>query len=490
MLNLIDRMVGYLAPKTALRRAYYRTRLDVVAQFEGASKADRVSRWRTRSTSANSEARPALRLLRDRSRDLVRNNPYAAAAVREIPAHTVGDGIIPRARGRTPEQTQRVEARAKRWFDTPACDANGMHNFYGLENQIMRAIVESGEVLVRRRRRRASDGLPVPLQVQVLEADHLDMLKDGMISPSGNRIIQGVEFDRLGRRVAYWLYPDHPGEALIYSRSTQSVRVPAEDVLHIYRMDRPGQVRGVPWASPILIRMRGFDEYQDAHLERQKAAACYAGFIYTPPEAMFDTGEQQETTLPEKLEPALFEELPGGRRIEFSDPPGVEGYDEYSTVTLHGVSTGYGIPYFVLTGDLRNVNYSAGRMGWLSFQRDIGQWRWHMLIPQLCEPVWRWFAEAQVVAGIESEWVPGDWTPPRRELVDPSREIPAYTDAMRAGSLTLYENIRQQGWDPEDFLREVEEGNRRLDELGIVLDSDPRKTSTSGLRQAPASDDE
>ena len=97
---------------------------------------------------------------------------------------------------------------------------------------------------MRRRVRRSSDGLPVPLQLQILEADFLDTSKSG---PSGaSRMVQGIEFDGLGRRQAYWLHGEHPGDAFA-SRfgSIESRAVPASEIAHIYEKQR-AQARGVP----------------------------------------------------------------------------------------------------------------------------------------------------------------------------------------------------------------------------------------------------
>lgn len=481
-MNVLDRAIAWVSPKAGARRQAYRQYL---ASYDGASKGRRTEGWRTHSTSATAEIRGSLTLLRNRSRDLVRNNPYAAAAVREIPAHMVGEGIIPQAQGARPEDTQRLERLVKAWFDTPACDADGRHDFYGIQNLVARTVVEAGECLVRMRRRNASDRLPVPMQLQVLEPDHLDTMKDGHRLPNGNRIIQGVEFNGIGRRVAYWLFPDHPGDTYWTPASIQSRRIPAEEIIHVYRMDRPGQVRGVPWSAPIIIKLRDFSDYEDAQLMRQKTAACFAAFVYN--DDAFSSGST-DTELPEKIEPGMLEELPGGKRIEFSSPPAAEGYEDYSLVTLHSVATGFGVPYSVLTGDLRQVNFSSGRMGWLSFNRNIAQWRANMLIPQLCRGVWDWFIPlAQLQAGVGRAEV--TWTAPRRELVDPSREIPAIRDAVRSGVLTQDEAIREAGYDPADFYREVAETNRRMDELGLVFDSDPRRVSRAGLAQNPPPED-
>ena len=83
----------------------------------------------------------------------------------------------------------------------------------------MRSVAESGEVLVRRRRRRLSDGYPVSVQLQVLEADYLDTSKTTAL-PNGGQIIQGVEFDVLGNLVAYWLFRQHPGSTFLTANSS------------------------------------------------------------------------------------------------------------------------------------------------------------------------------------------------------------------------------------------------------------------------------
>jgi capsid protein len=106
-----------------------------------------------------------------------------------------------------------------------------------------------------------------------------------------------------------------------------------------------------------------------------------------------------------------------------------------------------------------------------------------LFIPQLCQPVWGWFMEACVAARLLPAPVPARWSPPRRELTDPAREIPALTNAVRGGQMLLPELLRMNGIDPDDYLRELQEWNKAMDEAGIVLDSDPRKTSAAGLTQ-------
>jgi capsid protein len=144
-------------------------------------------------------------------RDLVRNNPHAAKAVAVLVNNIVGSGIMPRAASGDDKLDRKVDALFERW--TADCDADGQLDFYGLQTLICREMVEAGEVLVRRRLRRASDGLAVPLQLQVLEADFLDATKSSNVG--AGRIVQGIEFDPVGKRRAYWLHPEHPGDAMV-----------------------------------------------------------------------------------------------------------------------------------------------------------------------------------------------------------------------------------------------------------------------------------
>lgn len=485
--NLLDRAIAQVSPSWALRRMQYR---HAVALFEGASKGRRTRHWKTPDSSIQADTRRGLSVLRARSRHLGQNNAYAAAAHRELPANMVADGITPHVNLPDPDLRKPGETLIKEWFDTTACDYDGRHNFYGIESLVARTVVEAGECLVRRHRRPGpmSD---IPLQLQVLEPDHIDTMKDGVTTTGGGIIIQGVEFDSAGRRIAYWLFDSHPGDQHYTMSPLKSRRIPATEIAHVFRVDRAGQVRGVPWSAPVIIRMRDFDEYEDAQLTRQKIAACFSVFIH--PGDQFGQAAavtDDERLLPERVEPGMIELLPDGKDVTFANPPGVHGYGEYSTITLHEIATGIGVPYSVLTGDLSRVNFSSGRMGDRAFARNVKQWQHNMLIPQLCQPVERWFNDAIVTARKLPAPVPFRWSPPRRELTDPAREIPALRDAARSGQITQPELVRQNGYDPDDFLREIQDWNRRMDEMGVVLDSDPRKVSGAGLTQARSGESE
>jgi lambda family phage portal protein len=215
-MNWLDRTIGYVAPATALRRARHRAAMTALARsYEGARVGRRTEGWVVAGTSVNAEIGTALSRLRDRSRDLVRNNAYAAKAVQAVVSNLVGTGILPRARSGDPAINEMADKLWARFAES--CDADGLTDFSGLQALIVRAMAESGECPVRIRERRIEDGLAVPLQLQVLEPDHLDTAKTGDLA-NGGFVVQGVEFDPLGRRRAYWMFPVHPGEVAMFRR--------------------------------------------------------------------------------------------------------------------------------------------------------------------------------------------------------------------------------------------------------------------------------
>lgn len=483
-MNALDRVIAAVAPRAALKRAQARMALNIVRAYEGASKGRRTDGWRTRSTSANSEIRKALPLLRDRARDLVRNNPYAARGVGVIAANLVGYGVKTAIQAPNKKAAKTLQAAWLAWAESTECDADGMHDLYGLQELVARGIVESGEMLVRRRWRRASDGLTVPMQLQVLEPDFLDTSREGALS-NGNVIIQGIEIDKLGRRVAYYLFDEHPGDGWSFSRgSFTSHRVPAADILHVYRMDRAGQLRGVSWFSPVILRLRDFDEYEDAQLVRQKIAACFTAFVYDAEVASESTGASGDMDLSERLEPGAIEFLPPGKTITMNAPPTVQGYSEYTSVSLHAIAAGLGVPYESLTGDYSQVNFTSGRMGRAEFHALLDVWQWKMFVPRMCGGVFGWFVEAALLAGLPAQGATAKHIAPRRTLVDPTREVPSIIKAVRAGLQSMPNAIREMGIEPETMLDEIANWNSDIDRLKIVLDSDPRKTSAAGLTQA------
>lgn len=460
-----------------------------VRRYDGAAKSRRTHRWYAPNTSANSETMYGLITLRNRSRDLRRNNPYAARAIQGITNNTIGHGIETQFRtaGKDLGANNPVQIMWDAWTQSKDIDYDGRHDIYGLQRLIMDAVVESGEVLIRKRYNAAND---FPLQFQVLESDFLDITKNYPIEPNGNHVIQGIEFDPQGRRVAYHLYEAHPGgyDPQYYVTTLKSTRVPAEEVYHIYRQERPGQARGVPWLAPVIMRLKDLDDYEDAHLLRQKIAACFTAFVRDISGEVVDENESdQDMALSERLEPGLIEHLPNGKTIEFTTPPPVTNYKEYLTVLLHGIAAGVGATYEVLTGDLSQVNFSSARMGWLEFQRNIQTWRDGIIIPCFLDPIVEDFKNTAMILGEDPTRLEAQHVPPKREMIDPTKEIPATILALRGGLTTWSDEIMALGKDPADHFAQYKKDLELLDQLDIPLSSDPRVPVAGG--PAPAEKD-
>ncbi|MBB6589901.1 phage portal protein [Ralstonia solanacearum] len=436
--------------------------------------------------------------LRIKSRDLVRRNAWAQAGIEAFVANAVGTGIKPQSLSTDDAFKAEVQALWRDW--TAEADAAGQTDFYGLQALACRAMLEGGECLIRLRPRREEDGLAVPLQLQLLEAEHLPMHLNTDL-PSGNVVRAGIEFDGLGRRVAYHLYRSHPDDGRLAPMSGQggldTVRVDASEIIHLFRVLRPGQIRGEPWLSRALVKLNELDQYDDAELVRKKTAAMFAGFVtrQSPEDNLMGEGLPDEAGISlVGLEPGTLQILEPGEDIKFSDPADVGGsYGEFLRTQFRAVAAALGITYEQLTGDLTGVNYSSIRAGLLEFRRRCEMVQHSVLVHQMCRPVWAAWMKQAVLAGalvapgfarggaarrrqyLQAKWVPQGW-----QWVDPEKEFKAMLLAIRAGLMSRSEAISTFGYDAEDIDREIAADNARADALGLVFDSDPRHTAKDG----------
>jgi len=500
------------APAAPVRTAKMRYRVkgtkSYVRSFEsgydGASQGRRLSEWNPRSEGVNRLTIAGLQWQRNRSRDLVRKVSWITSAVDSIVANVVGDGIRPMSMAPDPEWRKAALAVWGDWAQE--ADADGLSDFYGLEASATRAMVEAGEVFIRIRRRLTTDGLAVPIQLQVLEAEHVPLWKNEAGGPGQNRIVSGIEFDGMGRRRGYWMYKDHPGESIMTGGSIaqQPVFVPADQVIHLYRALRPGQVRGVPWVAPVMLRTRDLLEYEDAEIVRKKTAAMYAGFItqMNPDgDPLGVDGEDTDGTPLASLEPGTMQVLDPGEDVTFSSPAEVGGsYDAFMQVQLRAIAAGVGVTYEQMTGDLRGVNFSSIRAGLNEYQRRTEPIQKGVVAFLLCRRVWETVVTEAIATGALSApdgylknprpWLRAEWVAPGWRYVNPSQEIAAEKDAVRSGFTSRQKVARGHGADVEDIDRQNSEDQKRQDDLGLVYDTDARKVSVVGVGQMGAPGEE
>jgi lambda family phage portal protein len=497
---LIERALLHLFPGWAKSRLVNRMAAQrLLALYDGGRLSERTGGWRSDSTGPNTEIGPALSLLRDRSRDLVRNNGYASAGLEKLVSYQVGTGIVPRSMTGDDAADELANALWAEW--ARHADLTRRQDIYGIQAMAARSRAEAGEALAllvplgaNEARRR---GQRVPLAVQMLEADHLDVTYDEVL-PGGRQIRQGVEIDAGGAPLGFWLNENHPGEYDISFRpGFARRRFDASRMLHLYRQDRPGQLRGVPDLASVMLKLRQLDDLEDATLQQAVVQACVAAFVTSnaePARAPLE-GINASTGAQEKvIRPGMTERLLPGEAVDFLTPSSNSQFGELSRHQLRVIAEGFGLTYDLLTGDLSQANYSSLRAGRLAFKRRLEQAQWLLLIPRFCQPVWDAFVQSAQLAGMlpprDGPW-PVEWACPRFEMVDPLKDTLAIEKQLRLGLMTWPQSVGEMGWDPKRQAREIAASNADHDRLKLVFDGDARKITGSGQAQpapAPAED--
>ncbi|WP_430298563.1 phage portal protein [Pseudomonas putida] len=471
----------------------------IKASYDGAAEGRRSSNWDAPDTGPNSLIMPALRNLRSRSRAAVRNDPYAANVIDKRVSNLIGTGITPQPRLTDKALRGAMQILWEDWVDES--DADELTDFYGQQALIARTVEQSGECFVRLRPRRLEDGLAVPLQLQCLAPEFVPHDKFE-ITRSGNVIRAGIEFNSIGRRVAYWCYRNHPSD-----KSSQNagynplVRVPAEQMLHVFEPLEPGQLRGVPRLAPVLKRLRSLDNYDDAVLFRQEVANLFAGFVRKPaPDAMGPPPVDMVTGAPVSLdldsftpmvalEPGTMQELLPGEQVEFSDPPdGGNNYPDFMRQQLTAAAAGAGLPYELMTGDMRDVNDRAIRVVLTEFRRRLEQLQFQVYVHQLCRPVRSAWMDMAVLSGaldlvdytqrrreyLRTRWVPQGWA-----YIHPVQDVQSRMLEVGAGFASRSEMCLRAGTNAETVDEENAADIARAKDLGLnysslsAIDDDP-----------------
>jgi len=465
-------------------------RFFVMNNWDAAGQGKRLKNWQASSDSINSLLLSSLDILRRRSRKIVLNNPVAFSAVDSIVSNCIGTGIKPQSKAHDSSFKEEVQDLWHEWKDE--ADFYGVTDFYGLQALICTSVLEGGECFVRFRISKPGGDLSVPLQLQALESEHLDSSRSEVLS-NGNVVKSGIEFDKQGKRAAYYLFTEHPGEQSLSGSST-TIRIPASEVLHVYKPLRIGQIRGIPWLSRVLLKLYELDQYDDAELVRKKTSALFTAFITRlDPEAnIMGEGDPDESGISlAELEPGTVQLLEPGEDIKFSQPSDVgSSYEGFMRQQLRFVAMGMGISYEQLTGDLTQVNFSSIRAGLIEFRRKCEMLQRHVMVHQLCRPVWKRWMQLAILSGAleipanDKKYQAVKWVPQGWEWVDPLKDYKAQELAVRDGFKSRSEIVSRMGGDAEEIDREIAADNARADSYGLNYDSDPRQvkdTSTSAV---------
>ncbi len=495
----IARRAGHEAPPVPHRSAIG------TGPYDAAGRGRRGAGWNASRLGQNTLLYSHGQEVLARSRDAVRNSAWASAAVDSYTSNAIGRGI--RMVPHHPDEAVRLKIAGawNRWIREsdveydPMNPASGQTDFYGQQAVIAREVMEAGECFVRFIPRRKSEGLAVPLQLQLIESEQLPLWRTSSEKiPDKNEVRCGIEFRPDRRRAAYHFWRAHPGETMFYPfEGLNTERVPATEILHVYKPIRAGQMRGQPWLTSVLAKLIEIERLMDAELVRKSVSAMITGFIRQVSADNPVMPSDQNTAQPSdpsaqvsKLEPGTFPVLNVGEEIEFAKAPDSGDFAPVLVACLRAFAAGAGLTYEQISGDLSGVNYSSIRAGLLEFRRKCEQFQHSVFIFQVCVPIWRrWLREAMMalVFGVEmlnaytldpAPFEDAQWVTPGWPWVDPQKDLAAAKEAVRDGFSTRSIICAAQGHDSAIIDAQNKADNERADEMGLSYDSDGRKVLT------------
>lgn len=473
------------------------------AYYDAGGSGRRMAAWSPGLAGPNRTLK-SLQAIRNRSRDTARNDWAGRRSGNQWATTLIGIGIRAHFDG--------IEDRARRkavqgLFDRfmMECDADGSSVLFGMQTMIVKAWFYAGEVFVRERPRDFGAPLTVPVQFQMLEAEMLPQLTapswPGM--PQGNRMVQGIELNKYDRRIAYWFYKSHPGEDANGRTPSMNdlVRVPADEVWHVYDPERPGLLRGIPQLTAVLARLRTTGDFEDSTLERQRLANLFTMFITKQLPSEFWNGQELDsiTGMPKvwngdagavSLEPGAGVELRPGEDVKFANPPGAgTDYADFMRSQMLGTAAGADIPYELMTGDLREVSDRVLRVILNEFQRLAEQKQWQIVIPKFCQKVVESFAKFARLRGLLSaaevdkvracRHAPHAWA-----YFHPVQDVQGKQLEITAGISSRSEAILARGNDPDEVDEQRAADRKREERLGLLEPTPAQKAKSQQGQQA------
>ncbi len=464
----------------------------MTAAYDGMSSTRRGRGWTPDNSAINALIIGAGDELRSKARDSVRRNAWARNASDALVANVIGTGIIPQSKHPDPKIRENLHALWLRWTDES--DSTETTDFYGQQSMVCREVVEAGEIFARLRPRRESDGLSVPLQIQLLEGEHVPLWKNEML-PGGFSVRGGIEFNAIGRRVAYHMYPEHPSE-LLNVRGLETKRIDAAGVMHVFKPLRAGQHRGEPWLATTLALLNDLEKYESAELMRKQMAAMMAFFITKLDPAgagLFGDEEDVDGTPMQGIEPGSVITLDPNEDVKISEPADLGGqYEAFWKNTIRKFAAGMGLTYEQVSGDYAGVTYSSCRSAILEFRRRIEPFQHQVLVYKFCRPTWKAFIDAAALAGKVSAldyarrpqaYLDVEWSPQAWPWVDPLKDVEAEVLAIDNLLKSRTASIKSGGRDAEDVDAEIAADQAREEKAGLKRGKQGQAPPDPGARR-------
>lgn len=500
--NWLDKAYRYVAPVKAAERYKARMTLALAGSYTGASRTRRsLSEYLPTGGDADTDLLFDLPLLRKRSRDLIRNNPLSLGAINTVCTNVVGTGLKFQARidreflGMADEAADQWESNVERefrlWAESADCDASRTLKFAGIQELVFRSTLENGDCFVLMPYISRGDN-PYSLCLQIIEADRITN-KDNLAD--SDTLVAGVQKDQYGAPIEYHILKGHPGN--IYSmKNREWMVVPAfgsitgrRNVIHLYRVLRPGQTRGVPYLAPVIESLKQLGNYTDAEVMAAVVSSYFTVFVKSP-QGETDLAPMQPISEvggsisdPDyKLGNGAIVGLAEGEDISTANPgrPNAQ-FDPFVQAILRQIGVALELPFEVLIKHF-TASYSAARAALLEAWKFFTARR-EWLAQNFCQTVYEaWLTEA-IASGrinapgfiggdpaIRAAFLGSEWTGPAPGQIDPLKEIQAAKERVDLGVSTLSREtaaLTGEDWEKTHQQSVKEHKMRKADGLGL-----------------------
>lgn len=480
LLGLYDvkRAERYLVERR-LKRAYL-----------AAKKTGSDSLWRTPHSSGAQENTAAWQDVANNARDLARNNPYIVGAKRRFKANLICEGVWPRPKIRVEGAKSRLDLNKAlnqeildRWeLWSPSASANG-DSIYQLQRVVAGHIFDDGQVLIRRI---FSRKWPY-MQVEALEADYLDTSKDTIsyrYNAGEKRICGGIELDGHNKPIAYWLKQCHPAEG-----TSDSVRVPASDIIHVFDRQRASDVTGICGYASVVKDVFRLNEYAYSTMDAARLGNHFAVWIESPYINDFgevisqpqtgSAGDAQSRRYKYITPAGVMYGLPGEKPHIMKPEQPSSQYDSFIRKSLQAVSVGAGVGYESVSQDGSQANFASSR-AMLLIERAFTKMMQSVLEEQMHSGIYRWFIESEMDFGKPPLRLPGyeslpqkylrvRFSRPVQEWVDPWKDVAARVSRINANLSTETDEAEDQGQDIEEIYATKAYEAELKKKLGLTL---------------------
>ena len=460
--------------------------------YEGASNKNMVD-WNAYNISANSAVRMGLPWLVSRSQDLCRNTEVARNVIRLLRENVIGRGIrlqsqFTKLDGSLDEQLNTaIEVEWKRWGKN--CDVSGRLNFNQLQRQVMGTVAMDGEIFIRIVKRSRNGSLPI--QLQIIQSQQVDLDYQGPTSSPKNQWILGVEVNQWNEPIRYAVLTNMPSDVNVYSR--KHILIPARDVLHIHLKseERPNQFRGIPFIFSSIATIKRLYDYTHHESVRARGSASIMGFVETE-NGPVDNYSNTETTNyeAEQFRAGGLLKLDPGDRISVPNIPAPSNqFAPYMQSVNQMIASGCGVSYASLTSDYSKSNYSSSRLS-ATEHKETFRILQDEIIDQLLEPIYEKFLPLALL-NIGADFTNLDQREHHKfngrgwAFIDPQKEVKANIDAVNAGFTTVTHVLADQGLDLEEVLRERQKELQLAKDMGVPLNS-----VVSGPEEKPKEEEE